>query len=152
MYQYVSICINMYQYVSICVCVCVCIYIYTPILYQSIHPNKSSPCASPLIGPQRKTASASPTCRRAKLRVMILWFFKGFFFGFQSGAVLLAICCILEPKSLICMLFATFWSDLHAICSILDLKSAILNAICSISELKPQIWVAKVVNLHCGLV
>ena len=29
--------------------------------------------------------------------------------------------------------------DLHAVCCILDLTSAILNAICSISELKPQI-------------
>ena len=65
------------------------------------------------------------------------------------------------------LLFAAFWSKnlwfacylLHfgakisvAICSILDLKSAISNAICSISELKPQIWVAKIVNLHNGLV
>ena len=30
-------------------------------------------------------------------------------------------------------------TGLHAICSILDLKSASLHAICSISELKPQI-------------
>ena len=34
----------------------------------------------------------------------------------------------------------------------LDLKSAIVHAICSISDLKPQIWVAKIVNLHSELV
>ena len=40
-----------------------------------------------------------------------------------------AICCMLDLKSAI----------LHAICSISDLKSACLHVICSISELKPQI-------------
>ena len=34
-----------------------------------------------------------------------------FFFVFQSGAVFLAICCIFEPTSLICMLFVAFWSQ-----------------------------------------
>ena len=62
------------------------------------------------------------------------------------------ICCILEPKSLICVLFAAFWSlnlsDLRAICCVFELKYLILHAICSISELKSQIWVAKIVNLH----
>ena len=38
------------------------------------------------------------------------FFFLGCFFVFQFGAVFLAICCILEPKSLICMLFAAFWT------------------------------------------
>ena len=39
-------------------------------------------------------------------------FFSGFFcfFVVQSGAVFLATCCILEPKSLICMFFVAFWS------------------------------------------
>ena len=32
------------------------------------------------------------------------------FFVFQSGAVFLAICYIVKLKSLICVLFATFWS------------------------------------------
>ena len=41
--------------------------------------------------------------------VIVLFCFK-MFFVFQSGAVFLAICYILKLKSLICVLFATFWS------------------------------------------
>ena len=52
------------------------------------------------------------------------------------------ICCIWKLRSAI----------LHAICSILELKSDMLHAICCISGLKPQIWEAKIVNLHNGLV
>ena len=71
---------------------------------------------------------------------------------FQSGAVFLATCNILGLKSLICVLFAAFWSqnlsDLRAICCAFELTSLILHAICSMSELKSQIWVANIVNLH----
>ena len=67
-------------------------------------------------------------------------------------AIFLAICYILGLKSLICVLFAAFWSlnlcDLGAICCVFELKFLILHAICSISELKSQIWAAKIVNLH----
>ena len=35
-------------------------------------------------------------------------FFEGLFCVFQSGAIFLAICLILELKSLICMLFAAY--------------------------------------------
>ena len=90
-------------------------------------------------------------------RVMILFF--------CSLGVVLAICYILGLKSLICVLFAAFWSqnlwfayyllhlgakisDLRTICCVFELKSLILHAMCSISELKSQIWVAKIVNLH----
>ena len=92
--------------------------------------------------------------------------FFGFVFIFQSVAVVLAICYILGLKSLICVLFAAFWSrkslicvlfaafwslnlsDLRAICCVFELKFFISHAICSISELKSQIWAAKIVNLH----
>lgn len=39
-----------------------------------------------------------------------IYLFKRFFCVFQSRAVFLSICCILELKSLICVLFAAFWS------------------------------------------
>ena len=92
--------------------------------------------------------------------------FFGFVFIFQSVAVVLAICYILGLKSLICVLFAAFWSrkslicvlfaafwslnlsDLRAICCVFELIFFISHAICSISELKSQIWAAKIVNLH----
>ena len=42
------------------------------------------------------------------------YFLRSFFFDvfvvFQFGVVFLAICSILEPKSLICILFATYWN------------------------------------------
>ena len=40
----------------------------------------------------------------------VIFVFFNVFFVFQSGAVFRAICCILKPKSLICMLFVAFWS------------------------------------------
>ena len=57
----------------------------------------------------------TPQNPKISLRVMIfsgfvIVFLTDFLFVFQFGAVFLAICCILEPKSLICKLFAEFWS------------------------------------------
>ena len=84
--------------------------------------------------------------------------FLRIFFVFQSGAVFLAICYILGLKSLICVLFAAFWSqNLWFVCYLLHFGakiSLICDAICSISELKSQIWVSKIVNLHdnCNII
>ena len=37
--------------------------------------------------------------------ILYIYIFKGFFFVFQPGAAFLAICCILELKSVFCMHF-----------------------------------------------